>query len=510
MPKQAPHPDEQQLIARVLSFRDDFWGFICWAFPWGQENTPLAAHKGPRQWQREAAEVINRHIQENLEKVAQGRMPELLKLARASGRGIGKSAFLAWVAIWLFCCRPTSTIIVSANTEEQLKSTTFPEIRKWVTMSLVNRWFEHQITSLHPAEWLTDNLKLTSGYDDAYWYIKAKLWSEENPDAYAGPHSQMGMAVLFDEASGIPGCIWPVASCYFTEPTVYRFWIAISNPRNPSGEFFECFHGNRDQWNHKTIDGRSVKENDPGVYDSIIKQYGVDSDQARVEVYGKFPQQGDDHFMSRGEVEEAIERELVEDPGAPLLMGVDPARMGRDKAVIAFRQGRDARSIPPISYPKCTTEELAEYCAMAIEKYKPDHICVECDSIGGPVAELLVKMGYRIIEVYAGKASQDKNRYYLCRTENWGRMREWIPMACLPKHDDLTTDLCSMRYTINLKGQLALWPKEKLKKEGIASPNYADAYATTFARTFSRKDGKTARARRRKRVAKDVTYPLFS
>ncbi len=510
MPKQLPHPDEQQLIARVLSFRDDPLGFVLFAFPWGKENTPLATHVGPRTWQREALEEIGAHIQKNLDKVARDQIPELLKMARASGRGIGKSAFLAWIALWLFCCRPSSTIIVSANTEQQLKSTTFPEIRKWATMSIVNRWFEHNIMSLQPAEWLTDNLKATSGYDDAYWYIQAKLWSEENPDAYAGPHSQMGMAVLFDEASGITGCVWPVAQGYFTDKTVYRFWIAISNPRNPSGAFFECFHGNRGQWNHKTIDGRSVTENDPGVYDSIIKQYGVDSDQARVEVYGKFPQQGDDHFMSRGEVEDAVERELMEDAGAPMVMGVDPARMGRDKAVIWFRQGRDARSIKPIVYPKCTTEEMAEYCAMAIIKYKPDHICIEADGVGGPVIELLKKMSYSIHEVHAGKAAQDKDAYYLRRTEIWGRMRDWVSTACLPKHDELEVDLCSMRYTINLKGQLALWPKEKMKKEGFASPDYADALAMTFCKTFGRKDMPSSRRHQRKRVAKDINYPLFS
>ena len=432
-----------------------------------------------------------------------------MQMARASGRGIGKSAFLAWIALWLFCTLPSSTVIVSANTENQLKSTTFPEIRKWATMSLMTRWFEHQIMSLHPAAWLVASLKNTTKYDDAYWYIQAKLWSDENPDAYAGPHSQMGMAVLFDEASGIPANIWPVANGYFTDRTSHRLWIAISNPRNPSGEFFECFHKNRERWNHAKIDGRSVVENDPEVYENIIRRYGEDSDEARVEVYGEFPRQGDENFISRGEVEDAVARELVPDTGAPLLMGVDPARMGMDKAVIWFRKGADARSIDPIIHPKCTTGQLAQYCASAIDKYHPDHVFIESDGIGGPVIELLQKDGYKITPVFVSHKAQEPQHYYLHRTEIWGRMREWIPTACLPVHDDLVTDLSTMRYLVNTKGQNALWPKEKMKREGFGSPDYADALAMTFSRNVSRLDSMTAR-RRKSRVAKNVNYDIFT
>lgn len=509
MAKQQPHPEEQQLIAKVLSFRDDPLSFVLFAFPWSETNTPLENHNGPREWQRVALNSMRDHILENNRRLTRGDIPELMQLARASGRGIGKSAFLAWVALWLFCCLPSSTVIVSANTENQLKSTTFPEIRKWATMSIMNRWFEHQVMSLHPADWLVKALKETTKYDDAYWYISAKLWSDENPDAYAGPHSQMGMAVLFDEASGIPSNIWPVANGYFTDRTTHRFWIAISNPRNPSGEFFECFHLNREGWNHAKIDGRSVIENDPTVYDNIIRRYGPDSDEARVEVYGEFPRLGDENFISRGEVEDAIARELPADPGAPLLMGVDPARMGMDKAVIWFRQGTDARSIPPLVYPKCTTGELAEYISTAIDKYEPDHVFVESDGIGGPVIELLQKSGYKITPVFVSNKAQAPEHYYLHRTEIWGRMRDWISSGCLPHNDDLVTDLCTMRYAINTKGQNALWPKEKMKREGFGSPDYADALAMTFSRNVSRLDSMRGRARKG-RVAKDVDCDIFT
>ena len=510
MAKQQAHPDEQQLIAKLLTFRDDPLAFVLYVFPWGKPGTPLEHHKGPRKWQRDALIRMRDHIDDNKKKQLHGLDPELLKLARASGRGIGKSAFLAWVALWLFSCMPSSTVVVSANTEQQLKSTTFPEIRKWATMSINSRWYEHNIMSLQPAEWLVQTLKETTGYDDAYWYIQARLWSEEAPDAYAGVHSQMAMAVLFDEASGIPGCIWPVAQGYFTDKTIHRFWIAISNPRNPSGEFFECFHGNRDQWDHATIDGRSVEENDHGIYDNVIRQYGEDSDQARVEVYGQFPRQGDYQFISRGQVDDAVAREPMSDPGAALIMGVDPARYGDDSAVIAYRYGRDATEIKFEAYKSCSIVELSEHVARAMEKYKPDAVFVEGDGVGGGVVDILKDAKFKIIEVKTGGGAEDKSMYANHRTEMWGRMRDWLPSASIPSHNALVEDLCAPMYDFTLKGQLKLEPKEKMKKRGHASPDYGDALAMTFSKTISRRDTRSSRQLKRKRVARDVDYALFS
>ena len=509
MAKQQPREQEQQLIAQMLEFQDDPLSFVLYAFPWGKANSPLENAKGPRGWQVEALTEMRDHLARNRNKTRQQLDPELLKIAIASGRGIGKSAFLAWIALWLFSCVPSSTVIVSANTEQQLKSTTFPEIRKWATMAIHANWFEHNAMSLRPADWLVQSLKATTEYDDAYWYIQARLWSEESPDAFAGVHSQKGMAVLFDEASGIPSVIWPVTQGYFTDKTVHRFWVAISNPRNPSGAFFECFNANRDTWWNRTVDARSVNENDQALYQQIIKQYGADSDEARVEVYGMFPRQGDHQFISRGEVDDAMNRKIDADMGAPLLMGVDPARFGDDEAVIAFRQGRNADVIPWRSYKRCSTSELASSCAEYIDKYKPDGVFVEGDGVGGGVIDILREYGYRIIEVTAGGGAENKETYANHRTELWGRIRDWLPGASIPDEKSLADDLAAPMYDYTLKGQLKLESKDKMKKRGYASPNNADALAMTFSRSVARKDSGVSRRGMRKRVARGMEYSVI-
>ena len=46
--------EEQQLMGQMWSrhLADDPESFVFFAFPWGQENTPLSKFKGPRAWQR--------------------------------------------------------------------------------------------------------------------------------------------------------------------------------------------------------------------------------------------------------------------------------------------------------------------------------------------------------------------------------------------------------------------------------------------------------------------------
>jgi hypothetical protein len=57
------------------------------------------------------------------------------------------------------------------------------------------------------------------------------------PDAFAGVHSQVGLIVSFDEASGIDDTIYDVTAGFFTDLSPLRIWILIPNGRKNTGEF---------------------------------------------------------------------------------------------------------------------------------------------------------------------------------------------------------------------------------------------------------------------------------
>lgn len=512
MPKASPYSpkEEQALMNKILSpeIADSPFNYVMFAFPWGQEGTPLERFKGPRNWQIDELLAIGDHIKSNRQRIFNNLEPVMYNSSTVSGRGIGKSALVAWLNMWSRSCLLGSTAITTANTETQLVTRTWAELGKWHTLAINGHWFEKTAMSLKPEGWFGNLVKKDLKIDTGYYYGQAQIWSEENPDAFAGVHNPLGMLLVYDEASGIPAPIWKVSEGFFTEPELHRYWLVFSNGRRNTGAFFETHHRDRDFWKRRQIDSRTVEGTDKTVYEKIIKQYGDDSDEARVEVYGKFPRVGDNQFIGRYILDEAIAREDIDDEGQALVMGVDVARFGGDRSVIRLRQGRNAR-FPSWRYKGMTTTELARRVAEVADRYDVDAIFVDGNGVGGGVVDTLREMGYRVIEVQAGGKADEPVRYFNRRTELWGKGRDWLARAAIPNEEDLVTDAVGPEYKITPSGALQLESKEDMKKRGLASPDEIEALFLTMDRPIAARSSRS-RSGRKTRVAAGVDYDLFS
>jgi len=372
-----------------------------------------------------------------------------------------------------------STTIVSANSETQLRAVTWAEITKWLALSLNSHWFEVSATRVMPAKWLTELVERDLKKGTRYWGVEGRLWSEENPDAYAGVHNFDGVMLIFDEASGIADPIWAVSAGFFTENTPNRFWLAFSNPRRNTGYFYEAFNAKRDFWRNKVVDARSVEGTDKAVYEQIIQEYGPDSVQAHVEVYGEFPSAGDDQFIPVYLVDDAFARPRYKDATAPIIIGVDPARFGADATVIAVRQGRDLNAIK--RYRGDDTMEIVGRVIEAIEEYNPALVVIDEGGLGAGVVDRLKEQRYKIKGVNFGNKSVKPIMYGNKRAEMWGLMRDWLKTASIPADKLLKSDLTSPRIKPDSKGTIFLEGKKEMKARGLASPDAADAIAVTFA-----------------------------
>ena len=469
--------EEMTLMSRLWSseIKDAPLAFVLYAFPWGVKGTPLEHFKGPRKWQREVLQQIGAHIKSN-----QGKVDfDTLRQAVSSGRGIGKSALVSWITIWMLSTRIGSTTIISANSESQLRSVTWAEITKWLAMAINSHWFEVSATRLMPAKWLTELVERDLKKGTRYWSVEGRLWSSENPDAYAGVHNYDGVMVIFDEASGIDDAIWAVTSGFFTENTPNRFWLAFSNPRRNSGYFYECFHAKREFWGTQVVDARTVEGTDKQVYQQIIDEYGPDSSQAHVEVYGEFPNASDDQFISAQTVDDAMKRPRYKDQSAPIVLGVDPARFGADATVIAVRQGRDIIDIK--RYRGDDTMTVVGHIIEAIEEYSPAMVVIDEGGVGGGVVDRLKEQRYKIRGVNFGNKSKNPLMYGNKRAEMWGSMREWLKSASIPSDRMLKSDLLSPMMKPDSKGTIFLESKKDMRARGLASPDAADAICVTFA-----------------------------
>jgi hypothetical protein len=330
-----------------------------------------------------------------------------------------------------------------------------------------------------PAKWLTELVERDLKMGTRYWGVEGRLWSAENPDSYAGVHNFEGVMLVFDEASGIDDSIWSVAAGFFTENTPNRFWLAFSNPRRNSGYFYEAFNNKREFWRNMIVDARTVEGTDKAIYQQIIDEYGQDSSQAHVEVYGQFPNASDDQFIPSHIVDEAMDRPRYKDNTAPIIIGVDPARFGADATVIAVRQGRDIVEIK--RHRGDDTMETVGRVIEAIEQYKPALVVIDEGGLGAGVLDRLKEQKYKVRGINFANKSKNPMMYGNMRAQMWGTMKDWLKSASIPNDRYLKTDLISPLMKPDSKGTIYLEGKKEMKARGLASPDAADAICVTFA-----------------------------
>ncbi len=496
---------EMELVEELLTYRFNPRGFVQFCYPWGEEGTPLHAFKEPRKWQIETLEALGDHtINQEIALDGNGEL-DIYQEGVASGRGIGKSALFGWLTNWQLSTHIGASVVVTANTEGQLRAKTFPEFGVWFTQAINRHWWSMETLKVVPEKWIgelvRDQLKIGTGY----WGCFGTPWSAENPDAFAGIHNQYGLSVFFDEASGIPPAIWDVTQGFFTERNAYRHWIAFSQGRRNDGRFYDIFHGEGHQayWKTRQIDARDVEGADQRVYQQIIDTYGPDSDQARVEVYGQFPEQGEAQFIPASFVHRAERRSLPDISGPVdwehnLYMGVDPAPRGR--TAIRFRCGPDARTIAPVILQGQDNIAIAKRVEFLALKYGVDAVAID-QGMGTGVIDYLKATGFnRRVPLYAvsfGSSATSSPEWAVVGTEIWARMRDWLESeGCIDANRELRRDLISRswKWFGREDNKKILESKKDLEKRGVPSPDDADALALTFYPNLPPKDERLRRA----------------
>jgi hypothetical protein len=369
-----------------------------------------------------------------------------LRIAVASGHGIGKSALIAWIILYAMSTMTDTRGIVTANTASQLSSKTWAELAKWHRLCLTGRWFTLTATAIYSAD---PERELT-------WRFDAIPWSAQRPQAFAGLHNKGKRAVvLFDEASTIDSVIWETAEGALTDADTELLWIAFGNPTSATGRFRECFGRFRHRWLTKQIDSRSSRVSNKQQIEQWVADYGEDSDFIRVRVGGTFPRAASMQFISSelAEAAASAEREAAHGPYDPRIMGVDVARFGDDATVICVRIGRDARSIPTIKLRGVDTMSVAARVVEEARKHNVSAIFVDGGGVGGGVVDRLRFLREKVYEVQFGAkadrslATQDGAVVYANkRSEMWGNMREWLAGGVIDHDPDLIADLTGVEY----------------------------------------------------------------
>lgn len=195
---------------------------------------------------------------------------------------------------------------------------------------------------------------------------------------------------------------------------------------------------------------------------------------------GEYQSQADQQFISWDLVKQAQDRQFRRGT-RPILFGLDVARFGDDRSVLAIRDGDVLVDL--MKWEKLDTQQLAARVTEVANSRKPDAIFVDGVGVGGGVVDRLRMLNMRVIEVNGGaKAGQD-NRYVNKRAEMWGRMKDWLGGrgVLAPSDIDLSAELTGPLYSFDSSNRIQLEKKEDMKKRGLRSPDLADALSMTFA-----------------------------
>lgn len=439
--------------------------------------------------------VMGRHITwqqsavlEGIRRVVVDYKGQKNKIAVSTGNGIGKSCLAGWVIPWFLFSFRNSIIPCTAPTASQMNDVLWKEVSSWIgKMPKVYK----------------DLYDVTAGYiriksNPTAWYARARTSRKENPEAFSGVHADSVLA-LADEASGVPDIIYEYGKGIATSP----FWLflMLSNPTRTVGNFKKAF-GDGSDWRQYQFDSRESPVVDWKFIEEKLKDSGYESDDFRIFVRGMFPK--DDAMDNQGYVPlfnaDEIEQAQVPDGNFKYTMqGIDPSGEGNDKTAFVGRTVHVAKILAEEA--KSTPKSVAARGCTFIAEYgmNPRNTIVDNFGEGANVAVEMAKARMDVTPLNVGNKARDP-KYMNMRAELCWKMREWIKSGGQLVRDDRWEELLNLRYRYNESGKLQIMGKTKMKKEGIESPNFADAFMLTFyafAPMFKRNNRKGNRHRTR-------------
>lgn len=449
---------EAALTEDMAQFYDDPVGFVFYTFGWGAGE--LAEFDGPDTWQMDLLESIAKQLRDD---------PNCnIREAVASGHGIGKTAFVAWVILWCMSTRAHLSGVTTANTMSQLNTKTWREVALWYKRAINRHWFKWSATKFWHRE------------HPETWFCSAEPNTEHNSEAFAGRHAKY-VLIIYDEASAIPDKIWEVTEGAMTTPRA--MWLVFGNPTKNTGRFKDCFEKDARRWGHRHVDSRTCKMTNKEELNEWIEAYGLDSDFVKVRILGQFPRAGAMQFIGTDVVDRAMLGEIPFEAYClfPVVLGVDVARYGDDKSCVAVRQGRKLHTVE--KFRELNTMQLAYEVIQLKNKWNAAIVFVDTVGVGAGVADRLQMLGHAVIEVNGGSTAQDEELYYNKTSEMWDRMRTWLKSGAdlPPKDSDTRQVLIGREYYFDEKERIRMERKKDMKKRGLPSPDEADAIAHTFA-----------------------------
>jgi hypothetical protein len=436
------------------------------------------------QKQRELAANPVLWIQETLGESPWSKQQEIAMSVRDNRRtavkschDVGKSYIASRLVAWWISTHPPGEafVVTSAPTFTQVKAILWREIGKAHAKGNLPGY-------TNETEWKLDNKELV-GF--------GRKPSDYSPTAFQGIHARYVLVVL-DEACGIPESLWDAADTLI--PNEASRILAIGNPDDPTSEFARIARPGTD-WNTIRISafdspnftGEDVPEDvkelliSPTWVEEKRKKWSENHPFWQSKVLGMFPQQSATALLPLNLLFDAQRRELAVDEESHKVLGVDVARFGTDRTVMALRNGGRGRIV--YNNTGNDTMETAAQVRHFIRTLKVDLAAIDVVGVGGGVYDRLLEDNEPVHEMIASGRARDYDTFANCRAEWYWHLRELLEKGEVDIDEDdeeLIAELAGIQFKIDTRGRIIIESKEDMKKRGQQSPDLADAFILAF------------------------------
>lgn len=183
---------------------------------------------------------------------------------------------------------------------------------------------------------------------------------------------------------------------------------------------------------------------------------------------------GEDIIIKMKDIERAVDRVILEFKDK--FISVDCARMGDDETVKTVFQGYQMLE-QEITSQKHINETAIE-CVNLLLKHKASGFVIDCDGVGGGLADILRGMGYMVIEIHSAAASSRPDRFVNLRAEMWFDIADkfYNGEVSILNDPELKRQLNAVSYKFATMNRLQVVEKEEIKKKITGkSPDRAES-----------------------------------
>jgi phage terminase large subunit len=403
--------------------------------------------------------------------------------------GSSKTFAIAEAVLWWLARFKDGVVITTGPSWTQVREIVWGEIRKAVARSVFP----------YPAPTQTE-LRLATG-------ARAIGLSTDEAVRFQGFHGEH-LLIVVDEAPGLRGDIWEAIEGARAGGDVHL--VALGNPTMVGGVFYDAFTSNRAGWKTYTIDAfatpnlegftlehlRQLPPDMPEdaevfryrprpylvtrrwVYERFW-EWGEKSLHWEARVRGEFPSQTEDALIPLAWLGAAQARTTT-DGGSKVQAGIDVAEAGEAETVLALREGSSLLKLKAWSGIDARGAIAAE---LAPFRHRLESVNVDTIGVGAYFARHLKDLGFPVRSIRVSEKPRNTERFVNLKAELYWGLRERFEAGaiCGFKDEQAISQLATIRYFYNPRGQLLIESKEDARKRGIKSPDRAEAIMLAYA-----------------------------